>query len=679
MKKIRFALVVAVSMLFSSNLASQTTQKSTNGVTASECLWAGSFEVTRKWSGWTETMVGTVKFELLGFEMYNLIGYNLTWSASGTLVGSECKFQGGPLSYNDSSGLVKGYLQIFSNGTYYGPFDITDDLSSSVNYTCPDYSYKLPSHTHNMQIGGPYHDFHVENDQIKGQYTSPVSPIGIDLKEFWKWDLHKEGASEPKLIVEAAGYDNWMPEAARREVEPGKYVGNVLKFKARLEEADGTTTCAKADSFIFQLTKVSHEPGVCLNFPRDEAAQEDYDLHFHEDLNSPTDVMSPERLTLRTKEGREATATVASFDWGGFGILKVTAYMQGGKTITGYLEGHPEITDILIPKRSSDSKIADKWKQDHNVEGFADDDDTEDKPIGDGDVGDGFTLYEEYRGFSVKGEHIMGDPKKKDLFIYTESNDFFPGIQLFKALTGLNVHYELIGIREFDKEIRLMNFNHSDPTLHKVDQHGLWIKKDDSRGFSYTFLGPPKNSGPVNIHSGAYGFRTITRGSRREITNELNSTVAHELGHAVRIDHHGEADKTLTYRTETLFNLDLETFVIKYSEAGHAGFVIPKWENERLFTERLVGEKYIAVWGGEHCGVEDCIMRYDVAFAYIPKTGGDIRYIVRDGERTGIMLCDKKEDSPRGVNYLGRQPRSRYGSAVIGDCIHQICVNDKYH
>jgi hypothetical protein len=223
-----------------------------------------------------------------------------------------------------------------------------------------------------------------------------------------------------------------------------------------------------------------------------------------------------------------------------------------------------------------------------------------------------------------------------------------------------------------------MNFNHLNAP-HLVDQHGLWIKPTNV-GYSFaSSLGPPKNVDSVNISIGAEGFRTIMRGTRKEITNDLNSTVAHELGHAVHIRHHGDGDKVRSWDYEIAFNMVNGTFDIDFTENSQ-GVIYPKWENDNPFTENLMGNLYVAVWGGQHSGLDDCIMRYDCAEAYIPLTGTTgTRYVVRGDERIGLTLCDQKEDVPGGVNDLSRKPRSRYGSAVRGNCKSQICVNDKYH
>jgi len=44
---------------------------------------------------------------------------------------------------------------------------------------------------------------------------------------------------------------------------------------------------------------------------------------------------------------------------------------------------------------------------------LADVTDNESDPVADGHPGDGFSLYEEYRGFIIGGQHVEVDPKKK--------------------------------------------------------------------------------------------------------------------------------------------------------------------------------------------------------------------------------------------------------------------------
>ena len=670
MYKIKCSFVITLILFSSSIVSSQTVPKSTITKAAAQCKWVGTIQATLNNNGIIETIDGTVTFELdtvYGGELwYKLSEANITWSASGTF--SNCIVSGGPLNFDFSSGKVSGSVVFpaYSGGIYSGGvwWEFTEP---PVIVTCPSPpNYQLGSSLPSSFIGGREEDTAWSSGFISGVMTTPGG--------YYSWDLHLEGV-DTKLSVESDEYDNWLPTAGKDEKE----IGLPIRFRAMLLEADGTTACAIADSFKFELVNVSNEPGVALNFPDENKAKEDWDLHFIQVHNLPFDVMSSDRLSLKTKGGSEAVVYIPSFDWGAYGKLKVTAFMHGGKIITGFLKGHPEMTEIPIPKRSGTSKIADKWKMDKGVISLADDDDAEREPVGDydvdGHVGDGFTLYEEYRGFYENGKHIFGNPKNKDLFVYKELDDFITGIQLFTALTKLKVHYKL-NTSEFDTKKRMMNFNHTDAP-HQTDQHGLWLKKHVKKSSSR--IGPPKHSDTVNISAGAFVFTTFIEGSRREITNELSSTVAHELGHSVRMPHHGENidQRENVYSHVYSYNGSTNAFELEITE-NNSIVIDPRWENDSSYTQPFDGEHWIGVWGGQHSGVEDCIMRYDCAFGNIPGPGmtSNIRYIT-DQERTGIILCEIKDGT--GVNDNNRSPRPRYGPATNGRCKFQICVNDKYH
>jgi len=689
MYKIKCSFLIALLLFSYSIVSSQTAPKSTITKAVAKCKWVGTVRTTYKSAGAIETLGGTVIYEsdpTSSFPEweYILTGGNLTWSASGTTA-TGCVVTGGPLTFEIVPSIpeVTGAL-IFS--VYYGGSGVfLRILNERVTITCPDrpIEYGIPS-VYGFQIGGREEDTIWRNGVISGSIEQSAGGFTYSRE----WDLHQEGV-DTKLSVESDEYDNWLPTAGKDENE----IGLPITFRAKLLEADGTTACAIADSFKFELISVSNEPGVALNFPDENKAKEDWDLHFIQELNHPTDVMSSDRLSLITKEGSEAVVFIPSFDWGAYGKLKVTAFMHGGYVIYGFLKGHPGMTEIPIPKRSGTSKIADKWKKDNGVDGLADDDDAENEPAGDGlvegHVGDGFTLYEEYRGFYENGKHIFGDPKRKDLFIYTSLQAYIPGIQLFKALTKLKVHYKL-NTSEFDTKKRMMNFNHTDAP-HQTDQHGLWITQV-ATGASFTpSLGPPKRVDSVNISNTA-NINTIfvMDNNRIEERDNLVRVVAHELGHAVRIDHHGpdqgpSSDQPdNSYKSEQVMAINNGTIIFSHWRIIENGLdtIDARLENNRPYTDAFPDTAYIGVWGAQHSGFEDCVMKYIVAFAYIPgpSTTGKIRYVTGINERTGMKLCETKDGT--GVNDRNRPPRPRYGPAASGDygnCKSRFCVNDKYH
>src|SRR5262249_29785942 len=122
------------------------------------------------------------------------------------------------------------------------------------------------------------------------------------------------------------------------------------------------------------------------------------------------------------KDLLEATAVVSSFDWGAWGRISVRAYLESGREVIGSLKDDEDMTEPPIPKSREGSWIADAWRNKTGAEGD-DDSDDENDPVGDGNKGDGLTLYEEYRGWHEGGRRVNnefdggGDPKKKELFI----------------------------------------------------------------------------------------------------------------------------------------------------------------------------------------------------------------------------------------------------------------------
>ena len=451
--------------------------------------------------------------------------------------------------------------------------------------------------------------------------------------------------------------------------------------------------------FRFELTKASREPGIALNYPPKDEATDDYDLQFASPTPGSTQGPFGQYIEMPPgASGAEAQAVLSAFDWGAWGTLKVTAKLPDGREIVGHLEGDESRTAILIPKRQHNSFIADKWKEDPNnkATGLADNDDSENDPVGDGDKGDGLTLYEEYRGFRINGKHVSGHPQKKDFFVHNATGaDLWPGVRHFAKITGLNVHYRF-QIDEFDIDptsatFRRINFNHAEGS-HEVDQHGIYIRKFDPglAASGVSDFGPPKHVRYVDMSQKPGDMSYARRGSRI-ITRDVGvAFVAHELGHAIRIYHHGEDDH---YRRWT-FKRDSVDATRLYRRPGDGRLVVletgrevdVRYEDD--VPNPLSGFFWVGVWGGQHSGVEDCVMRYDNAVAYVPGPGRNspIRYWADGGEVTGMGLCDTVTGT--GVNAQGRTPRPRYGGASQlestgparrGNCKAQLCVSDRYH
>jgi hypothetical protein len=500
---------------------------------------------------------------------------------------------------------------------------------------------------------------------------------------------------EVEVVVDGPDYEDWLPKGDVKDWTKG---GDTLYLTASLQTKDGNIPlAARAKNFKFELLNVSTEKGVCLNRPHEEFADTKADLKFVAQSNQPPLVAFPLQIdnggmTATTADGQYliATAGVSSFDFGAYGEIKVTATVNGTNIVGYYKKDSTKTKPILLPKRQPNSFIADKWKKDHGVTGLADDDDAENEPVGDSHTGDGFSLYEEYRGFSQNLTHIRLDPKKKDFFILDrmKTSDSLLGIAMFTDGTGLNVHSRMLA-EEFHAALgangelfdTLVNFNHSNGP-HTIDQHGIAIiRSPTAKGRSYAGTDPKiENRGQggtpghyltVTIDPASSGWKRVDTGNGHSQIRPVGAAdIAHELSHTCAVWHHGDSDG------------DPVLWQIINSEVFEYGLQIePRRENNTLmaivFQEGSSSAALvIGAPQGQHSGDDNCYMRYYTSEAYRSAVNNKVRYLV--DEAPGLALCNSSKGS--GVNAAGRSPQSRYGDAAAnrGNCKAQLCVSDVY-
>jgi hypothetical protein len=515
-----------------------------------------------------------------------------------------------------------------------------------------------------------------------GAVTMRKAAVWPNGEETWVFTRH--GAEDLELIVEPDPYDTWRPEGDKDEQKPGDF----LAVQARLQERGGGPPRQKADRIRFALSDVSRQPGVALNWPpKGSGSASRPDLRFDQDRNSDlwvTDDVYGRRV--QTPEGEkyaEATAVVSSYDWGGWATLRVTADV-GGRRIVGHLKGQPERTSIPLPKRDQ-SRIADVWRQQAAVAGVSDSDDGETQPDGDGDAGDGLSLYEEYRGFYEHGRHIEGDPKHKDYFLQVakdlDNSRTRQGILLFSSISELAVHYRLEP-NEISGD-RVINFNGQ--AAHLVDQHGVLMVKGDTggkyvRGRTAGGPGTPAMVTRIVIRPeivpGIFGSAAARQ--------SYAGTVAHELCHSVNVYHHGDDDLGMVeWKKGTDPQGHSRVYETALDDDGNpwgSGVPVEVYsEDGQLLSPDAFAPGYkvwVAVKGGQHSGVQECVMRYQTADAVDWGVLPPKRYWLGTRDARDESLCDSPVGT--GVNAWDHSPRPRYGDASPGrgGCKHQIRVND---
>jgi hypothetical protein len=523
---------------------------------------------------------------------------------------------------------------------------------------------------------------------LQGERVEEGSAPGTAEPPRWtdttKWYL-TNNPEELVVDVEVVEYADWRPEGSL----VANTAGNHIEVKATLRQANGGPPRELALNFTFELVEVSKIPGVAMNFPPPPYPRNEPDLQF-DPLVNPDMLLTPsDYSTAKTPDGEYDSSSVAvgAYDWGAHGILLVTARMKNGRQIVGRLKGTTE-TRIRLPKRGPSSFIADAWKEDEKVTSQPDDFDEEGPADIDGHTGDGLTLFEEYRGFIIDGEWTSGAPTNRDLFIYNRvGDDVVPGFGIHANASGLALH-EIRSADEAGRE-RVINFNpHPQPNLHKVDQHLVKIVRlvtQRKAPFTRTRTGGP--TVPQNVIQLEIPSTYSRRGSAGSTTpapgiipnSEFDVAIAHELGHANNVHHHGDVD---------LQKVVWQADGTGIAETSSVGVTKPLriFEDTPALTELFipaaqlpVNLDFVSRTGGQHSGDTGCVMRYAFARASVSIANPNHRLVPTTPEPFGQGLCTSRMGTD--FNAPGRRPQPRHGDASPnrGNCLHQVCVNDFFH
>jgi hypothetical protein len=653
--------------------------------------WHGNITITGTGSGSTS---GGIYSDVWQFGLTSKISFQLD-----TYIANIQGWQGsysGTTNINGSDVATFGNCKQTMTQTYQGPIPVatpfTMTLQGSNQYHFYPYRYDVQGATSTVSLDcapgtqsspGPANWSPVLSSiiltlpatgfSLTGSTTvkmnSPMQPLSltfggdaaiIDVKI--TWDIEPGLITPPEIVVQkTSALQNWRPTAGA-----GGGSGQSVDLVAKLQATGGGPTNAIAAQFTWELTKSSKEPGYAMNAPIANPSK-DFDLKLE---GSDLILTDPNAQKGETRPGEltQSTVTVTPYDWGAFGTIKVTALMSDGSKLVGHLEGDTAQEDIRLPLRSAQSLIADVWKQNHGVAGMADVNDNESDPPGDGHPGDGLSLYEEYRGFIIDGQHVEGNPNKKDYFILNRAGAFFQGgIRLFQSLSGLEVHGNLR-----DSELasdRVINRNHNEGA-HNVDQHAIIVTPFAANAGYFDTVGGPGN--PVMISQ--ILAPKILPGLNPDISYN-QSSLAHELFHACNVYHHGDAAYLHGYLTRT--PADQMLFSGTNDGGGGTVTVLTEQQTPANFMFSVGKPTYITIGvaNDPHTGDDNCVMRYDDANAHRAKGIPNTVYYT-PGEHAGFGLCTSGAGT--GINGPDWDPQPRYGDAASGrgNCRSQILVND---
>jgi len=504
-------------------------------------------------------------------------------------------------------------------------------------------------------------------------------------------------------LIPPTGYDKWLPQGDKDE----KTIGNSIEIGivAHRKGDPNRPPPQEVLKYTITLEGTSQEKGVDSNWPVEHLSTKDFDMRIDPSEGWIDVDGKSEGQSATTKSGMtDFRVTVNSYDWGGSTRLRVKAELKDHSVVVAHVRGNAALESVALPKDDNGNHIGDwweRWEGVTNTDANADDDS---KPTGHHD-GDGIALFDEYRGVHVRGRHERLSPTVKDLFVWDPDK---LGTGLYGRATEVAVH--VIDNGEFA-------FRKGAPNPYIVTPNG-------SHGDAWTLTLSNTSLGGLVGNTNADRIPAIPRDIRgveidraaaqtawpRDPVGYLASSIAHELGHATHLRHHGgdppddwagdvschikgedkgtKGDgKDIKGEGKDTKGEDKDTKgEDKHAKGEDKQYICPTWNVDSSgFGSQEKGKPCFTVArrGGKASGGETCVMRYETMDFYLdPK--GPCRWTLGNtvvmgntygSGVPGTTLCTSKAGT--GVN-TGTGPKSM-GDATYGECVIQLCLNSKKH
>lgn len=347
-----------------------------------------------------------------------------------------------------------------------------------------------------------------------------------------------------------------------------------------------------------KLINVSKWQGICGNYPL-SGAKKDRDLKFIKSKNTKWKYENDSHLSYKTstqsrEKTVEGTVNVTAYDYAAYGKLEVSVRTRTWKV--GPFEGYadPSITkDVTIPLDENGNQIADGWNGD-------DDEDREyvingvtkkgwnpsadDENVLNTNNGDGYSVFDEYRGFWTGTNHIELSPTAKDAIICPEDDDGDINTTTTRdmwwyedgAASAIPSHsFHIIHQTHVKDPFRYKKVFYDDGTMRaSVNANNGWVNVNSKKipGYKQAWairigkrtFDPTENPtlvvngleiyetfgnaavGPPSQHSLIRIFYSAIRGyvyyKKRTFDTDIidaltKNTIAHEIGHTVHLKH----------------------------------------------------------------------------------------------------------------------------------------------
>jgi hypothetical protein len=401
------------------------------------------------------------------------------------------------------------------DGTVGGGVGATTDISKSLYgydgmQTDPNTAYIQLSKTKT----GYRISYYKETKENNGDHGETTSTTTEDLIAY---------IGEPDEIYEATitpyhcDYEHWLPTGPTVDGKDDTRGDVSLQFSIDVhKKGDPSFKYPGKMNISWHLGYVTSYPGFCNNYPAySEHPDITPDLIFNPDMkqNKAFNDVNNTDATANGCFAGDAVAKIICMDYAAWGKLSAVIKLDNGTTINAVSYAETGKQYLTIPADKDENKLADAWEEINNREKHPLTWDEDALPSQQKDNGDGYTLFEEYRGFAVhinadkekqiseKEDFVRTNPDKKDAFIYDPDKLFQTYYEPYNP-SNLEWHYVSADQHQMyydDNNIRRplnrwVNFNDVSDYFYS-EQYALVIKtssniyKYDSLATGISFTG----------------------------------------------------------------------------------------------------------------------------------------------------------------------------------------------